>query len=120
MGIRAQIDKHRAIRSRAETLANLPLDGDDSCPQEYRRVLDLLRQADRSGMWPNTSLSRARVIDVEDPTLGGTFAVGLPGPSHSEEGKIPQGNQRFPELVEAVFDLEKALAPTRIPSTMVA
>ena len=86
------------------------------CPPVYSRVLDLLRDADRSGKWPKTSKSRARVIDVEDPALGGTFSAGVP----VQEGAICRGNDRFAELVEAAFELEKTLMPSRPPSTMVA
>lgn len=86
----------------------------------YRKVLNLLRQADKSGKWPPSSIGRRQVM-VESATVesgghGGTFSVGAFPLSQSQ----PKGNELFPELVKACFDLEKIILPNRKPSTTIA
>ena len=95
-------------------------------PAVYADVLRLLRHADRSGLWPSTSLARARILSVEDPNTGGSFS--LLAPQKAREGKegtttwhaTTRGNALFEELVHATFALEHALMPDRPPSTRVA
>ena len=118
----------------------------NECPTEYATVLRLLRAADASGLWPATSRARARVIvsttaasaeceqdDGENSEWkSGSFSVASPAALALQEGvggscdgslavKPTRGNELFPELARAVFELEKVVAPlNREPSTMVA
>eukprot|EP01036_Dinobryon_divergens_P046822 gene46822-62647_t len=89
---------------------------DSDAPPVYRKVLRLLREADKSGKWPDTSISRSRVMRVLDPALGGSFSAGRPAAGSA----TPRGNEIFAELVEAVFKLEQELVPGRPASSMVA
>ena len=113
--------------------AALPLTGASAtgaeCPPAYANVLRLLREADASGAWPATSRARARVLSALDATAGGSFSVVSPARADAileARGarrlprQLPRGNLACPELAEAVFELERALAPGRPPSTMVA
>lgn len=90
-----------------------------STPEVYERVLQLLREADR-GAWPLSSATRQRVIMedtlVENGGQGGTFSVGCL-PKHLSQ---PKGNQLFPELLKACFELEKRILPNRPPSGTIA
>lgn len=83
-------------------------------PPEYLRVLQLLQEIRHSGRWPQSSVARSRVVRAGD---GGTFSVGT-----TREGQWPSnGTREFPELTEAVFELERAIGPpSRSPSTMCA
>ena len=91
-------------------------DGDKDVPHVYKRVLQLLRQADVSGKWPTTSKARRRVMRVADGDTGGSFSVGRPVKGLAS----PRGNELFEELVEEVFALERVIMPDRPSSTMVA
>lgn len=113
--------------SRIKSLRNRDLTSADSasaiqslsqCPTAYERVLCLLRQADRSGNWPDTSLNRKRVINDESTkdNMGGSFTVGAL-PAHMAQ---PKGNQLFPDLLRACFDLERELFPHRLGSGTIA
>ena len=86
----------------------------------YERVLKLLRDADKSGNWPSTSVSRRHVMKadglIENGGRGGTFTVGR-FPKNLPQ---PKGNELFPELTEACFELEKVILPNRQPSTTIA
>ena len=86
----------------------------------YQNVLRLLREADNSGQWPSTSISRKHVMKadglVENGGRGGTFTVGR-FPKNLPQ---PKGNELFPELAEACFELEKIILPNRRPSTTIA
>jgi tRNA pseudouridine(38-40) synthase len=72
-------------------------------PEPYREVLDLLRQADRSGLWPVTSHARQNVINARqdaDPRDYGSFSVGCLLKSLAQ----PKGNALFPgERIVAVL-----------------
>lgn len=112
-------------------------------PPLYQKVLQLLREADRSGSWPSTSPKRQLVmvstpgheaqVDnnmqsmIEGPSAytflegqggaSGSFSVGAtPG----QGCELPKGNALFPELMKAAFELEIALCPDRIPSSTIA
>lgn len=91
-------------------------------PAAYASVLRLLREADRSGDWPSTSRARARILSVEDTSAGGSFSLRAPGTGAAStwHSRSTRGNALFSELVRAVFELEKRIAPGRPPSTMVA
>mmetsp|Transcript_12209 Transcript_12209/g.22891 ORF Transcript_12209/g.22891 Transcript_12209/m.22891 type:complete len:811 (-) Transcript_12209:45-2477(-) len=114
----------------------------DFVPPLYQKVLELLREADRSGSWPSTSPKRQLVMvstpeneaendniqsDIERPSAynffegqggaSGSFSVGAtPG----QGCELPKGNALFPELMNAAFELEIALCPDRIPSSTIA
>ena len=101
----------------------------EQAPEPYRRVLSLLREADESRRWPSTSRARTRVLSaaVTDAAKGGSFSAKNPSLVDSAEGAVAgfrrapsRANVIFPELVEAIFELERMIAPTRPPSTMVA
>ena len=80
--------------------------------ESYNDVLTKLRQIAGSGMWPETSSARSNVIrDVrdQDKKRSGSFTVVNPNVEENWEA-LPLGNTIFPDLVEAVFKLEKVLA----------
>lgn len=93
----------------------------------YQRTLRFLRDIISSGAWPETSVARSNVISsngymeqsksnsAKAPVQkGGSFTVfnsQLPNnPLLVDPESSPLGNQKFPELVEAVFDLERVLS----------
>ena len=89
----------------------------DTTPAAYRNVLRLLQEADRSGSWPKNSRARQTLINQTTPSdNGGTFSIGS-FPSHLP---VPKGNDLFPELLEACFELERIILPHRKPSTTIA
>lgn len=121
---------------------------DKSIPNLYAKTLFYLRQADKSGLWPtttpkrklvmvsqddDTSLAAAHVIAKAKPNkvdrksaysfsegqggASGSFSIGaMPG----EQCSQPKGNELFPELMKAAFELEIALCPNREPSSTIA
>jgi hypothetical protein len=117
---------------------NVPPERDD-VPHIYARVLHLLREADRSQLWPSSSTGRQQVISnttlLEVGGRGGSFSVGAL-PKHLVQ---PKGNIIFPgkwawyllscplnnfffflELMKACFILERKLMPNRPPSATIA
>eukprot|EP00927_Polykrikos_kofoidii_P042802 TRINITY_DN36859_c0_g1_i1.p1 TRINITY_DN36859_c0_g1~~TRINITY_DN36859_c0_g1_i1.p1 ORF type:complete len:688 (-),score=109.54 TRINITY_DN36859_c0_g1_i1:126-2108(-) len=113
----AQLEQVRAADAfaRGEWRPLRPIPSSDDCPTVYADCLRLLQLADSSGRWPESSYARAKVI--REGGGGGTFSVGRVGEGQHQ----PKGNEAFPELTEAVFELERAIGPTgRTPSTMVA
>jgi tRNA pseudouridine(38-40) synthase len=99
---------------------DIPKDLPDHVRAQYAKVLTLLREADNSGKWPQTSVGRKQVMVnsglVEFGGRGGTFSVGA-FPANQAQ---PKGNELFPELAKACFDLEKIIQPERKPSTTIA
>lgn len=130
---------------------------DQSVPALYQKVLQCLREADKSGLWPSTTPKRQMVMvstpadggqgdqGNKNPTLSmahftarnkknlerssayafqegeggasGSFSVGvMPGETCAQ----PKGNQMFPQLMKAAFELEIALRPDRTPSSTIA
>lgn len=69
-------------------------------PHEYRCVLQLLREADQSGLWPPNSTGRTEVIGQTAHAAGGSsFSVGsMPPPL-----RRPAANTIFPKLMAAAF-----------------
>lgn len=116
--------RQRKIQSLEDTQKNcvgFPRNMPASAFEMYSRVLDLLRQADKSGKWPPSSVGRRQVMldystAAGEGSNGGTFSVGAFPSSQSQ----PKGNELFPELVRACFDLEKIILPHRKPSTTIA
>lgn len=140
---------------------DLLADGSAGCSEvrgarEYRRVLHLLRQADASGKWPNTSIARSRVIhELSDERKEGKIEAGISREEESVEATMttmtapqkveaageapqlkggsfsvgalpkgltqPKGNELFPDLMKACFELEMAICPPgRAPSATIA
>ena len=93
-------------------------------PPVYTKTLALLRAIIVSGRWPTTSVARSRVIRSEDCCTSknkndviesGSFTIINPkfndgALMNSDKIRIPLGNQLFPELVAAIFDLEASLS----------
>lgn len=88
----------------------------------YDPVLSELRRIKSSNLWPETSAARSTVIrqdkaNVSDSREGkgdslrqnGSFTIVNPKVKQNWD-ILPLGNKLFPELVEAVFDLEMNLA----------
>lgn len=121
---------------------------DTNVPEVYQKVLYRLREANASGLWPSTTPKRqlvmvatkadneksvslamahvkakfnkderlsAYVFEEGQGGASGSFSVGaFPGEMQ------PKGNELFPELMKAAFDLERALLPDREPSSTIA
>jgi tRNA U38,U39,U40 pseudouridine synthase TruA len=126
----ADISSNQGIDAQNKVESKESRSGD--CPPAYAQVLRLLRDADASGVWPSTSRARARVViaGAAGEEGSGSFSAASPSALASCESGDPtddafrvsssRGNDLFPELIQAVFDLERAIAPDRPPSTMVA
>ena len=80
-------------------------------PEAYVSCLRELRAAHDSGRWPRTSVARSKLIRPTDTAA--SFTLERP-PSQA------RGNAAFPKLADAVFDLERSIAPDRPPSTRCA
>ena len=123
MVVRAELAyslRMRKIESLAklqETRVGIPKHIPELEATTYSRVLDLLREADKSGRWPPSSVGRRQVmLESGSNNEGGTFSVGAFPATQSQ----PKGNELFPDLVKACFDLEKIILPHRKPSTTIA
>ncbi len=98
----------------------------------YSEVLGLLRHIHRSGQWPTSHSGRRQLIiqsmrskttprigeagEIQGSSIGGSFSLGsMPAPLSE-----PQNNKKFPELLKAVFELERQLMPNRPPSSTIA
>lgn len=90
-------------------------------PEVYSRTLSLLRGLVGASRWPTTSQARARVIKQnEDGSMSskkgaseisaGSFTVVN---EYLWSGPLPLANDLFPELTDAVFQLEEALIDTK-------
>ncbi|CAJ1964640.1 unnamed protein product [Cylindrotheca closterium] len=101
--------------------------------QAYQRTLFLLRELITTGSWPETSMARSNVIcegDTQPRNNAGSFTVFNTEVPHNpllnsmetihqahgtieqkdvSKQSLPLGNQKFPELVESVFELEQVL-----------
>lgn len=112
-----------------------PLDGSDENLKDldhppssyYTETLGLLRGIISSNRWPETSVARSSVIGNVKRDTGsqiykkGSFTVinprfrdGLYKDGVGNDSSLPLGNELFPELVQAVFDLEEALAGSHV------
>lgn len=87
-----------------------------TAPQEYARVLQLLRDMVADGDWPATSAARSRVMSTpEDSSRAGSFTV-------VDEAQFdvtcpPRANALFPELAAAVFELQASLSSNDVDPT---
>uniref|UniRef100_A0A7S3DWL8 Prolyl 4-hydroxylase alpha subunit Fe(2+) 2OG dioxygenase domain-containing protein n=1 Tax=Entomoneis paludosa TaxID=265537 RepID=A0A7S3DWL8_9STRA len=96
-------------------------------PSSYETVLTKLRDIVAQGKWPETSVARSSVIlngkntTEKEATTGkaGSFTVintkvldqrQRESKSRGESIPLPLGNQLFPDLAQAIFDLEEAIA----------
>lgn len=94
-------------------------------PPQYLRTLTILQEISSSGKWPATSAARARVIknknydsnsEKSDTSQNGSFTIINPKyvsgilMDKNVGIKAPLGNTLFPELVEAIFELEENLS----------
>ena len=101
-------------------------------PAVYIDTLTLLRTICASGQWPATSSARSRILVAssiksvaeQNSNIGGSFTIinsELLSNSNGNSLPIPHSNSLFPDLVEAVFELERRLTSTdgysRHPST---
>lgn len=84
-------------------------------PVHYSQVLKLLRKIVQSRTWPDTSTARSKIIrgqtkgnEEENKEKFGSFTVVNPKMQNGSFD-LPLANHHFPNLVEAVFDLEKML-----------
>jgi hypothetical protein len=97
-------------------------------PLEFKAVLEKLRAIVRDGRWPDTSVARSTVIrglptstrrqddsNKARTNNGGSFTVIntkllLEDNTTTTTTNVPLGNELFPDLVQAVFELEEAIA----------
>lgn len=133
-------EKTAYIRDQIIDYQDLPVDYNDSiqckelqCPPEYLKTLTILQNIIKSRRWPSTSMARSRVIkemnkntmksEKQKVNQGGSFTIINPNYLSgilmtSDSGiKQPLGNELFPDLVEAVFELEERLSK-EMSSTM--
>jgi tRNA U38,U39,U40 pseudouridine synthase TruA len=105
----------------------LELTATAAAPNVYRRVLDLLRQIVATSQWPATSTARSQVIHSSSleghPTAtdgrSGSFTVVSETMFDCSKFSVPLANANFPELCQAVFELEQELiAASDILTTM--
>jgi tRNA pseudouridine(38-40) synthase len=125
---RVQYDMSRISRSELELKQNAlklypsNMTSNDRAPEVYRKVLYLLQEADRSGAWPRSSFARQALLEDSSqstdisPSVGGTFTLG----AFPDGQQQPKGNPIFPELLKAIFELERVIMPHREPSSTVA
>lgn len=122
---------------------------DKTVPEAFEKVLHYLREADASGLWPSTTPKRQLVMlstKTDDENFNASLAIahlkakfnrderssayafeeGQGGASGSfSVGSFPgdmqpKGNELFPELMKASFELERAIMPDREPSSTIA
>ncbi len=126
-------EKTANMRDQIKVYQDLPLDYNHSlqckellCPPEYLKTLTILQNIIKSNRWPSTSIARSRVIKEMNNNImkserqkvnqSGSFTIINPNYLSgilmtSDSGiKQPLGNELFPDLVEAVFELEEHLS----------
>jgi tRNA U38,U39,U40 pseudouridine synthase TruA/uncharacterized C2H2 Zn-finger protein len=102
-------------------------------PAVYKKSLTLLRNITESGQWPITSIARSKVIrdggvssditmDISKESIikqSGSFTITNPkfknGLFIDEDNisggiNVPKANKLFPDLVDAIFELEETLS----------
>jgi FkbM family methyltransferase len=129
-----EIRKSKALQDYAISESILPPIEDSNhseAPPVFEKTLSLLRCVIEAGTWPKTSGARSRVIrtvgtgngnrgNLSPAKMGATttsfsgelFQSGSFTVVNEENymGKLPLGNELFPELVKAVFELEGELS----------
>jgi tRNA U38,U39,U40 pseudouridine synthase TruA len=90
-------------------------------PDAYLQTLNLLRGIVASDSWPETSAARStlirNVVDTATSKGGNNGSFTVVNPAHHQVGNhptLPLANKLFPDLVEAVFELEGALSRTEL------
>ena len=115
------IDGSETVKTKLESDYNqdYPYKGAlDSAPTEYHRTLRLLREIVQNGSWPKTSRAQSSIIRPKSThnENAGSFTIVNPkfqdGTHKNGIGSEPlsRANARFPELVEAVFELEESIS----------
>eukprot|EP00978_Attheya_sp_CCMP212_P039786 scaffold210454_cov45-Attheya_sp.AAC.1 len=87
-------------------------------PKQYLQVLGLLREIVKTRTWPDTSTARSKIILKHGDDQGGevvqekfgSFTIANPNVLKNGVFDLPIGNRHFPDLVEAVFELELMIA----------
>ena len=95
-----------------------PLPIPTDLPPEYANVCSLLQSIVETDLWPDTSTSRSSIIkgmgQRQKNEKRGSFTI--VNPNHPDIERLPElplGNAKFPQLVEAVYDLEQTLGQQR-------
>jgi tRNA U38,U39,U40 pseudouridine synthase TruA len=82
-------------------------------PSEFKSVLKKLRHIVTTDLWPETSVARSAVIrrteNSGEARTNGSFTIVNPKARH-ELTSLPLANDKFPDLVQAIFELEEILA----------
>jgi tRNA U38,U39,U40 pseudouridine synthase TruA len=82
-------------------------------PNEFTSVLKKLRHIITTDLWPETSVARSSVIrqteNSGEPRTNGSFTIANPKAQHGLTC-LPLANAKFPDLVQAIFELEEILA----------
>ena len=116
--VREQLSTDIDNRSRGDTTSL------EESPPVYQQTLSLLRQVVRNGQWPVTSAARSRVIRATPGLVTSASSVNVDATlrqvsqcgsftlvnEDKYDGPVPLGNQLFPDLVKAIFELEEKLA----------
>lgn len=116
------------VANRVQESSILPFVESDSPAGAFSVTLHVLRDVAKSGTWPTTSDARSRVIKSPSGLTGNILATKkknlastFPGNSISSGsftvvnediwrgGELPLGNELFPQLRKAVFELEKEI-----------
>lgn len=93
-----------------------PLSADQvgNYPKSYESVLTELRKIIISGRWPETTVARSTVIRSVERTgeirRNGSFTVVNPAALDADRSGLPLGNELFPKLAQAIFDLEEDMS----------
>jgi tRNA U38,U39,U40 pseudouridine synthase TruA len=83
-------------------------------PNEFKSVLKKLRHIITADLWPETSVARSAVIRQTESSgearkKNGSFTIVNPK-AQTELTCLPLANGKFPDLVQAIFELEEILA----------
>jgi len=124
-------DKPKVKKQRSEQPASSPVRSEadptetadrSSTPSSQENGEESVAGASRQGVKrPPLQPAHRRAVEstvelVSDAGVGGSFSVGCL-PKHLAQ---PKGNNLFPELLRACFDLERVLCPDRPPSSTIA
>lgn len=122
------VDQSRLENRVQESSSILPFVETDAPEGAFSVTLSLLRDVVENGKWPATSDARSRVIKSPGGSSGNILATkkralasSFPGSSISsgsftvinekiwQSGELPLGNDLFPQLRKAVFELEEEI-----------
>jgi tRNA U38,U39,U40 pseudouridine synthase TruA len=130
--IRSTLNKIQDFsESYGEEVDDVQITSPKNTPAVYKKSLALLRNITESGQWPMTSIARSKVIrdgGVSDVTMNvrkesiiqqsGSFTITNPkfknglfiDENVSGGINVPKANKLFPDLVDAIFELEETLS----------